>query len=262
MAARSGRGRALPAILPALLLALWQLASAQKWVSSYLLPSPLDIARELVDLAAGGLLWQHVGASAARVGLGFAIGATLGLAAGMLVGVHRTIEAALELLLKGMRSVPSLAWVPLLILWLGIGEGSKVTLIAIGAFFPIYLSTAAAIRGVDVKLVELGRAYGLGRAAVLRRIVLPAATPGLMTGLRTSLTVAWLYVVAAELIAAHSGLGFLLTDGRELSRPDLIFASILLLALCGAVSDTILAALERRLLRWRPTAVLTAPSAR
>jgi sulfonate transport system permease protein len=256
------RQRLLPALLPLLLLGAWQLVSARHWVSSYLLPSPVGIARTLADLAVSGALWQHVGASAGRVGLGFASGAALGLAGGTLVGSSATIAAALETLLQGVRSVPSLAWVPLLILWLGIGEESKITLIAIGAFFPIYLGTAAAVRGVDVKLVELGRAYGLGRAALLRRIVLPAATPALLTGLRTSLTVAWLYVVAAELIAAHSGLGFLLTDGRELSRPDLIFSSILLLASCGAASDAALARLEYRLLRWRPTADLRAAPAR
>jgi sulfonate transport system permease protein len=126
-----------------------------------------------------------------------------------------------------------------------------VTLIALGSFFPVYLNVASGVRGVDPRLIELGQVYGLGRAQLIRHIILPGSVASLLTGLRTGLAVAWLYVVAAELVAAHSGIGFLLTDGRELSRSDLIFSAILLLAISGKVTDGALKVLERRLLAWR-----------
>lgn len=140
---------------------------------------------------------------------------------------------------------------PLLLLWLGIDETSKVVLIAIGAFFPVYLNGVAAIRNIDRKLVEVGQMYGFTPRRLARRILLPAALPGLLTGLRGGLSLAWMFLVAAELIAATKGLGYLLTDGRETSRPDVVLAAIIVLALLGKLSDGLLARLERQLLSWR-----------
>ncbi|WP_019717147.1 ABC transporter permease, partial [Pseudomonas syringae] len=161
--------------------------------------------------------------------------------------------AYLEPTFAGLRSIPSLAWVPLLLLWLGIGETSKVVLIAIGAFFPVYLNGVAAIRGIDRKLVEVGQMYGFSRYRLTRRILLPAALPGLFTGLRSGMSLAWMFLVAAELIAATKGLGYLLSDGRETSRPDIVLAAIIVLATLGKLSDGLLAGLERRFLAWRDT---------
>lgn len=140
---------------------------------------------------------------------------------------------------------------PLLLLWLGIDETPKIVLIALGAFFPVYLSLLAGIRNIDRKLVEVGRLYGLSSLALVRRILLPAALPSLFTGLRGALSLSWMFLVAAELIAATRGLGYLLSDGRETSRPDLVIAAILLLALLGKLSDSLLKAWETRALRWR-----------
>lgn len=134
---------------------------------------------------------------------------------------------------------------------MGIDEAPKITLIAIGAFFPVYLGVVSGLRQVDRTLVELGESYGLSKPRLVRRILLPAALPSIFTGLRTSLSLAWMFLVAAELIAATRGLGYLLSDGRETSRPDIVISAIVLLALLGKLSDSVLKAIESRTLRWR-----------
>lgn len=219
-------------------------------VSKTLLPPPSEIARTLYDLAAGPL-WKHIGFSTMRVMTGFGAGAVLAIIAALVVGLSGRAERLLDPSFQGLRAIPSLAWVPLLLLWLGIDELSKFTMIAIGAFFPIYLSVLAGIRNVDRKLIEVGDMYGFTQARLARRILLPAAMPNLFTGLRTGLSVAWMFLVAAELIAATKGVGYLLTDGRETSRPDIVLSAIIVLALLGKVSDSVLKYLETRALVWR-----------
>jgi len=141
--------------------------------------------------------------------------------------------------------------VPLLLLWLGIGEAPKLVLIAIGGFFPVYMGVVSGIRNVDRKLVDVARLYRLSETALARRVLLPAALPAILTGLRNGLGLAWMFMVAAELIAASKGLGYLLSDGRETSRADIVLAAILLLAILGKASDSLMLRLERRLLAWR-----------
>ncbi|MHC8353748.1 ABC transporter permease [Pseudomonas sp. LB3P81] len=238
--------------LPVLIILVLEFIVRIGWLPSYQMPAPSEIALTLRDLAEGAL-WKHISASLLRVLLGFAIGASLALAFAAWIGLSREAEAWLEPTFAGLRSIPSLAWVPLLLLWLGIDETSKIVLIAIGAFFPVYLNGVAAIRDIDRKLVEVGQMYGFSRIRLVRRILLPAALPGLFTGLRSGMSLAWMFLVAAELIAATKGLGYLLSDGRETSRPDIVLAAIIVLALLGKLSDGILAGLERRFLAWRDT---------
>lgn len=238
--------------LPVLILVILEVVVRIGWLPSYQMPAPSEIAVTLTDLAEGAL-WKHISASLLRVLLGFTIGASLALVFAAWVGLSREAEAYLEPTFAGLRSIPSLAWVPLLLLWLGIDETSKIVLIAIGAFFPVYLNGVAAIRDIDRKLVEVGQMYGFSRTRLVRRILLPAALPGLFTGLRSGLSLAWMFLVAAELIAATKGLGYLLSDGRETSRPDIVLAAIIVLALLGKISDSLLAALEKRCLAWRDT---------
>ncbi|WP_374261680.1 ABC transporter permease [Zoogloea sp.] len=237
--------------LPVALLVLWELAVQAGWVAPNLLPPPSELIHTLADLAAGGALLGHIAISSLRVLAGFAIGAGLALAVGALVGLSRTAEAYLDPTFQALRAIPSLAWVPLLLLWLGIDEAPKITLIAIGAFFPVYLNFVAGIQNVDRKLVEVGGIFGLKGWALVRRIFLPATLPNLFTGLRSGLSLAWMFLVAAELIAATRGLGYLLTDGRETARADLVIVAIIVLALLGKLSDTVLQSAERRLLGWR-----------
>lgn len=236
--------------VPVAILLMLEIAVRVGWVNSYQMPAPSEIFTTLTDLA-DGALWKHIGASLTRVLSGFFIGAALALVFAAWVGLSREAEAYLEPTFAGLRSIPSLAWVPLLLLWLGIGETSKVVLIAIGAFFPVYLNGVAAIRNIDRKLVEVGRMYRFSQRQMIVHVFLPAALPGLFTGLRSGLSLAWMFLVAAELIAATKGLGYLLSDGRETSRPDIVLAAIIVLAVLGKLTDGVLAMLERRFLAWR-----------
>ncbi len=236
-------------VLPAVLLVAWQVVTSTGLVAQYQLPSPASVWTAAVDLAERGLLGQYVAISTQRVVLGFLIGAALGLAVGSLVGLSRLAGTLLETPLGAVRAVPSLAWVPLLILWMGIGEDSKLTLIAIGAFFPVYTTVAAALRHVDPHLVEAGRAFGLRGAGLFRSVQLPAVLPSVMSGLRLGLAQAWLFLVAAELIASSMGLGFLLTDSQNNGRVDRILLAIVLLAVIGKLTDSVLAVAEKQLLR-------------
>jgi sulfonate transport system permease protein len=237
-------------LLPVTVLAAVEIAVRTGAVPSHLLPAPTQIFDTLIDLGAQGLL-GHIGASTLRVAAGFGIGAVLAVLLGAAVGLSRRAEALLDPSFQALRAIPSLAWVPLLLLWLGIDEAPKIVLIAIGAFFPVYMGVASGIRGVDRKLIEVGRLYQLSNVALTRRVLLPAALPSILTGLRNGLSLAWMFMVAAELIAASRGLGYLLSDGRETSRADIVLAAIALLAVLGKFSDSLMAAIEHRCLAWR-----------
>lgn len=245
------RGQGL--IVPALLLVVWEAVVRAGWVSAHLLPPPSELVVTLRDLGRDGALLEHIGISSLRVLIGFSIGTVLALLIGAAVGLSRRTEALLDPTFQAVRAIPSLAWVPLLLLWLGIDEAPKITLIAIGAFFPVYLNFVSGIQNVDRKLVEVGGMYGLTGVRLVVRIFLPASLPSLFTGLRTGLSLAWMFLVAAELIAATRGLGYLLTDGRETGRADLVIVAIIVLALLGKFSDSLLQWLEQRLLSWRDT---------
>lgn len=241
------RGWAVPVVL----LVTLEVLVRGGVVPAHQLPAPSQVAHTLYGLAVSGDLWRHLNASVLRVLSGFLIGAGLAIVIGTWVGLSRRAEAYLEPTFQALRAIPSLAWVPLLLLWLGIDETPKIVLIALGAFFPVYLALLAGIRNIDRKLVEVGQLYQLSRISLVRRILLPAALPNLFTGLRGALSLSWMFLVAAELIAATRGLGYLLSDGRETSRPDLVIAAILLLALLGKLSDSLLKAWEEHALRWR-----------
>ncbi len=240
---------ALGFIVPLALLGAWQLVTAIELVPSFRLPSPAEVVLAGVDLAQRGLLGPYIGISVQRVLIGFAMGAAVGLALGAVVGLSRYVDALLGPTIGGFRAVPSLAWVPLLILYIGINEDSKVILIAIGALFPVYTTVAGALRHVDPHLVELGRAYGLGRFQLLRQVQLPAVVPSVVSGLRLALAQSWLFLVAAELIASSMGLGFLLVDSQNNGRVDRMFLTIILLGILGKTTDALIGLLERYLLR-------------
>ncbi|MDH6180981.1 sulfonate transport system permease protein [Microbacteriaceae bacterium SG_E_30_P1] len=253
-AARSSRRGwfiAAGAVLPVVLVIFWQFLSTSGLVPSYRLPTPVAVVQSGIDLAVSGLLGQYIAISLQRVLLGFFAGAIVGLALGALVGLSRWGSAFLSPTIGGIRAVPSLAWVPLLIMYLGINEDSKVTLIAIGALFPVYTTVSGALRHVDPHLVELGRAYGLGRMSLLAQVQLPAVIPSVVSGLRLALAQSWLFLVAAELIASSMGLGFLLVDSQNNGRIDRIFLAIIILAVLGKTTDALIGLLERYLLkRW------------
>ncbi|WP_034171624.1 ABC transporter permease [Acinetobacter sp. YZS-X1-1] len=236
--------------LPVIFIVLVEILVRNGVIEPYLLPAPSSLFHSFTELAEGDL-WQHIWTSSWRVFLGFGIGSGLGLIFAILVGLNRHAEDFLEPTFSAIKSIPSLAWIPLLLLWLGIDESSKITLIAIGAFFPTYTNTVAAIQGVDRKLLEVAKVYRLKYWQQVQQIVLPAASPGILTGLRNSLSLSWMFMIAAELIAATQGIGYLLSDGRETSRPAIVIIAIILLAVLGKITDSIMKLFETRLLRWR-----------
>ncbi|CEA07016.1 Putative aliphatic sulfonates transport permease protein SsuC [Arthrobacter saudimassiliensis] len=238
-------------LVPALILAAWQAVTAAGLFSPVQLPSPTAVAAAASDLISRGELGLHVAISTQRVLIGFAIGAALGLVLGALLGLSRLADVLLGPAIGALRAVPSLAWVPLLILWMKIGEDSKITLIAIGAFFPVFTTVSLALRHVDAKLVEAARAFGLNGLRLLRTVQLPAVVPSVFSGLRLALAQAWLFLVAAELIASSMGLGFLLTDSQNNGRTDRLLLAIVLLAVIGKATDALLGIVERwAVRRW------------
>jgi sulfonate transport system permease protein len=210
------------------------------------LPAPSVIAGTIRGLAVTGELWGHLGATLARVAAGFLVGAAAATALGVLAGASRTARALLDPTLQALRNIPSMAWIPLFLLWLGIQESSKVTLIAVGAFFPVYLNLLQGILHLDPKLVEVGHVYGYRGLRLVRHVILPATLPAYLAGLRGGLGLAWMFVVAAEMMGASRGLGYVMVDGQTSSRADLILASLLLFAVLGKGTDSLLVLLGRR----------------
>ena len=246
---RTGVRLAAGAVLPLVILAAWQAVTVTELVPAYRLPGPLTVLQAAAELIGRGELGLHIAISVQRVLIGFAIGAVVGLAVAAIVGLSRAGDALLSPTLAALRAVPSLAWVPLLILWLQIGEESKITLIAIGAFFPVFTTVAAALRHIDPHLVEAGRCFGLRGWSLFRTIQLPAVVPSVVSGLRLALAQAWLFLVAAELIASSMGLGFILNDSQQNGRVDRILLAIVLLALLGSLTNALLGLAEKKLLR-------------
>lgn len=241
----------LGAAIPVVLLALWWAATHLGWVAPHKLPTPESVVVAAGDLWARGRLGLYMAISIQRVLIGFAIGALVGLVLGAVVGLSKLADGILAPTIGAARAVPSLAWVPLLILYLGFGEDSKVTLVAIGALFPVYTTVAGALRHVDPHLVEMGRAFGLDRLRLLTTVQLPAVIPAIVSGLRLALAQAWLFLVAAELLGSTMGLGFLLVESQNNLRTDRLFLAIIVLAVLGKLSDTLIGVLERFLLkRW------------
>ena len=235
-----------------LLLVGWHLATAVTgYFSPSQLPPPGDVVSALGGLLRHGELWTHLLASGSRVLVGYLAGTTAALTLGSLVGLSVTVRRLLAPTVAAFRTVPSLAWVPLLLLWFGIDETPKILMVAIGAFFPIYTTTASALSHIDAQLLEVGRAYGRHGASLLTTVMLPAAAPELVNGLRLGLANAWLFVVAAELIASSKGLGFLLLDSQNTGRTDVMLLAIVALAGLGKLSDAALGALETRIVRRR-----------
>jgi sulfonate transport system permease protein len=252
--AKSGHGRlrrlGLGLLLPVILAAGWELAVALKFSSGRLLPPPSVIYTTFVELARTGELQRHVLVTMQRVVIGFGFGVAAGTFIGALAGYSGLTRRLIDPTVQALRAIPSLAWVPLFVLWFGIFEGSKITLIAVGVFFPVYLGVMGAIMSVDRKLVEVGRVFRLAPTAMVRRILLPAVLPQYVVSLRQGLGLGWMFVVAAELLGASEGLGYLLIDGQQLGKPAQIVAAIVAFAIVGKISDWLIVIASAPFLRW------------
>lgn len=238
-------------LVPLVALVVWELASRFGWLDRTISSSPAEIFAEINRLVWTGQIWVHLWATFARVCSGFGLGSVVAIILGILTGISPIAYRLLNPTIHAIRSVPSYAWVPLFILWFGIFETSKILLIALGAFFPLYLALVSSIRSVDRKLVEVALVNGFTGWNLARRIFLPASLPAIFVGLRQSLGLAWMFVVAAEFMGATHGLGFLLIDGQTTGRPATLITSILLFALCGKVTDGCLAWISERALHWQ-----------
>lgn len=250
--------RVPPSILTGLLVPLivglaWEAAVRAGIADGRLVPPPSQIAATIWELAKTGELAHHISATLLRVLSGFAVGTVAGTLVGAVAGYSLLARQLLDPTLQGLRAVPSIAWVPLFILWFGIFETSKVVLIAVGVFFPIYLGVLGAVLSVDRKIVEVGRVFRLSPLGLVRRILLPSILPAYVIALRTGLGLGWMFVVAAEFMGASEGLGYLLVDGQQLGKPQQIVAAILVFAVLGKLSDWALSAASAPLLRWQDT---------
>jgi len=243
--------RFLGYVIPLGIVIVWEVLARLEMLPANWLPAPTVIAKTIYEMAVTGDLWKHVGVTVARVAAGFLIGATAGTLFGALTGYFPLARKLLDPLLQSLRSVPSIAWVPLFLLWLGIQETSKIALISLGAFFPVYLNLSLATRHVDLKLLEVGRLYRLSSVAMVRRLILPAVLPEYIVGLRSGLGLAWMFVVAAELLGSSSGIGFLMIDGQMTGRAAIILGSVLLFAICGKAADWLMSLAGAKLLGHR-----------
>ncbi|NTV25472.1 MAG: ABC transporter permease [Chlorobiaceae bacterium] len=234
-----------------ILVVAWQALSDLGYIQPIILPPPSRVLATLWGMTTSGLLARHIGISVIRVLEGFGIAALLGLALGIGIGLSRTLDRMTGLLIQLIKPIPPIAWIPVAILWFGIGEQSKVYIIFLGAFFPVIINTIDGIRQTDHKLVEVARILEVSKSRFIWQVVLPGAFPTIMTGLRVGLMVAWMCVVAAELIAAGSGVGYLIMDARQLSQSDVVVVGMITIGVIGKLMDSLISLLEKRVITWK-----------
>ncbi|HEY0525009.1 MAG TPA: ABC transporter permease [Stellaceae bacterium] len=246
---KSGRRSGWIAML--LVIALWQAAGSAGWVNPLFLPAPLAIARAIYQLALSGALWHHLSVSVLRIGAGWVLGTAAGIAIGFAIGLSTLARGVGITFISALFPIPKIALLPLLILWLGIGEPPKVAVIALGVFFPTVINTFSGVDGVPRNLIRMAQSFDVPFAAIVRKVVLPGALPGIIAGFRISTSIALLLVVAAEMIGAQEGIGAFVLSAGNLMQTDQLMAGVATLSLLGLGIGALLSALERRLLRWR-----------
>lgn len=240
-------------IVPAIVIAVWQLIGSIGLVAKTVLPAPWDIVLAGKNLIDSGLLFSHMQISIYRAASGFFIGGGLGLLFGIIVGLSTRSENLLDPSLQMIRTVPHLAVAPLFILWFGLGDLSKVLLIAMGAFFPLYVNTFLGIRRVDAKLFDVAKILEFSRWKQVRLLILPGALPNILLGVRLSLGAAWLSLVVAELMGSTEGVGYMIMDARQFSNTDIVFVGIIIFAVVGKLTDSLVRLMERHFLKWQDT---------
>ncbi|QSA96119.1 aliphatic sulfonate ABC transporter permease SsuC [Methylococcus sp. EFPC2] len=241
-----------PWLLPLALLIVWETSARLGWLDGQILPSPEEVITALFGLLRSGELAQHVAVSAARALSGFVVGGSLGFALGLCNGWMSWAERLLDTSLQMLRNIPHLALLPLLILWFGIGEETKILLVVLGVFFPVYVNTLMGLKTVDPQLVEMARSYGLSGYGLFRDVLFPGALPSILVGVRYALGIMWITLIVAETVASSSGIGYLAMNAREFMQTDVVVLSILIYALLGKLADWAAHGLERRLLAWHP----------
>lgn len=236
--------------LPVCILIIWECADLAGILKPYTMPALKKIVTTTVQYIQNGKLLTNIGVSMLRVLEGFFIALISGLVLGISASVYPRFETFTDLVIQIVRPIPPIAWIPLAILWFGIGESSKIFIIFLGAFFPIFINTVDGVKSIDKKFLELGEVYEVPRIKLITGIVIPGALPSIMTGIRLGIGSAWVCVVAAEMIGAVSGVGYMLSDGRSLSRPDIVIIGMLIVGIVGKLMDDLLLYLREKLIKW------------
>ena len=252
---RLGPGEAVPygwLLGPFLLILFWSTGSAAGLIDPRVLPAPWTTAATAWELIRDGHLQDNLAVSAVRAAEGFAWGVGAGVLVALISGLSQLGGYVFDGLVQIKRAIPTLALIPLVILWFGIDESAKLFLVAIGVFFPIYLNTYHGIKSVDAGLVEMARSYGLKGWPLYREVILPGALPSILVGLRFSLGLMWVLLIVAETISAQSGMGYMTMNAREFLKTDVVLVGVLLYAFLGKLADLVARGLERRFLRWNP----------
>ncbi len=233
------------------LIALAEWGTRTGWISALTLPRPSDVLQTFVELWQSGLLFKHLGPSVTRLIVGAALGASIGISVGVLIGLFSHIRAGLVPLVAAIFPIPKIALLPLFVIWFGIDEGSKYALIAFGTFTPTVVATYGAVDNVDRSLIRMGQSFGLSWWSIVRKIVLPGAMPGILSGLRISLAIAIILLVAAEMLGAEFGIGAYILEAGSLYDLERLFAGVVILSLFGVLMSAGIGMIERRVLRWR-----------
>ncbi|MCC8050988.1 MAG: ABC transporter permease [Clostridiales bacterium] len=236
--------------LPLIILAIWQWADIAGWIKPYTMPSLSAIAEVTVEYLQNGKLLENMWVSFFRVIQGFLLALVCAFTIGMAAALFRKVEIATDLIIQILRPIPPIAWIPLAILWFGIGESSKIFIIFLGAFFPIFINIVDGVKSIDHKYYELAEVYEIPEIKMIGQIVIPGALPAIMTGVRVGLGNAWVCVVAAEMIGATKGVGYMLSNGRSLSRPDMVVLGMLIVGIVGKLMDDLLRFIRAKLITW------------
>lgn len=252
LARTPGLSAFLPYLLPVTVVALWQILSSVGVISTRIMPSPFDVLKAFWATTLSGDLLHDIGVSAARAFAGLFVGGSIGFLLGILNGVSKLSEQLTDTTLQMLRTIPHLAMIPLVILWFGIGEESKLFLTSLGVLFPVYLNTYHGVRNVDRDLIEMGRVYGMRGFTLFRNVIFPGALPSIFVGLRYALGIMWLTLIVSETIAASSGIGHMANEAREFMMTDIVVLALVIYALLGKFADIAVRLLERRVLSWNP----------
>jgi NitT/TauT family transport system permease protein len=234
-----------------LLIVFVELGTRNGWITSLTLPKPSDVLATFVELWNSGLLFRHLGPSLSRLAVGAAIGASFGIGVGVLIGLFSYIRAGLVPLVAAIFPIPKIALLPLFVIWFGIDETSKYALIAFGTFTPTVVATYGAVDNVDRSLIRMGQSFGLSWFSIVRKIVLPGAMPGILSGLRISLSIAIILLVAAEMLGAEYGIGAYILEAGSLYDLERLFAGVVILSILGVILSATIGLIEKRLLGWR-----------
>lgn len=234
-----------------IIILIWYLGGIQQWWSAYILPPPQTVLKSAYTLIVSGILFKHIYDSFIRIAVGFLITIFLAIPMGIVFGISKKTYAYFKPILEFLRHTPPLALVPMLILWFGIGEKSKIIIIILASFFPVLLNTIEGVEQCDEKLVEVGHIFGLSKKQIFSKIIIPSALPNIFVGMQLALGYSWRAIIGAEMVAASSGLGYLILDGQQLSRSDVVVVGILFIGVLGSLTDYICSLLFKKMNFWK-----------